>query len=279
MSIQVRIRYLFEHTLIQIPIKANAGSFFQWSRYENQDLMKAVDLLGEIVSAVRHLKKSLNVPRSAKPDVLVITPDPTQLDALVSMASVLAPCGDINLVKDEGDPKSEAVSSFHVMAPLEGSNTTVRKLRLFSSAFVTIFLFSQVFVDLRGHVNVKVEVRRLRDEIEKLETKLAKLSSGKKAGSKSIQGKVQDLNHKKTELLNQLEFLEKYEQLWHFGVCTDSMRMGISNDICHLMQSWCSMYVCYLIFIDCALDDVYIQGVHGLAYLWEKCWPHAMQRK
>ena len=157
-------------------------SFLQWQSSINLPLMASMELANEVVISVRRLKNTYEVPRNTKPDIIVCGVGSTSLNSVVDCIQTLAPCGQVTLT--DNDPQNDK---------------WIRE---------NIGLELKVLLNLQGVIDIKKELQRLDENLDKIREDMKKLEGIQgKAKQKSAQKKLKSLQDKESRLKEHIQVL------------------------------------------------------------------------
>lgn len=167
---------------------------FQWDEFVEQRLMNDMDHALEIIRAIRNLKKEYNVPRNHRSEVVIscsnMCHEMSYLSSLLGIIQNLAITGDIHL---------------------HGDNTSFDK-DMKKYAMTLVGKSFEVFVGFGDAIDIDTELRRISQNIDKVNSQLDKFFSSKRKKleflSEVEELKVRELRNNLTKLEEQIRFLE-----------------------------------------------------------------------
>lgn len=130
--------------------------YFQWEKWENQEIINQMDTVTTAVNIARSSKALYGLTRRHLPDILILAESEEIKDQIKGQKELfeeLVPCGNVQVTNE-----------------LQ-SNIDIRRWCQQKLPDMTIFM------KLEGQVDVEKEVRNIQEKMAKLETNAAKLQA------------------------------------------------------------------------------------------------------
>merc|ERR1711874_165401 len=151
-----------------------------WAKFKNEDLPKMMNIVLDVVSGIRGLKKHYDLGKRSEPMVVIYCRNESysheQLAEFEDAVCRLSQCGEVNFC-------SEPLEAGQL--PLGFIESTVDDIT--------------IYMDIGKHVDVDMELRKISKKLQKNEKDMEKLEKSRK-GSFKYRRTEEEISKKKEEL-------------------------------------------------------------------------------